>query len=137
MNIGLASQTLAIAFACSPFAIHDCYAARIYNNLDQGVFVGGAQVQYLSQILAGFDDNVEIEAHQRSDSLAWTGDTFVAVYPGIPPNKNQLVCQVGFGPHAQIQGGNYMVIRKAKNNGYNNGFSCVVYDSNNHPIAGQ
>ena len=44
MNIRLASRMLAVALACSPVAIHDCYAARIYNNLGQAV-AGGAHMQ--------------------------------------------------------------------------------------------
>ena len=127
MNTRLASRTLAIALFCSPFAIQSCYAARIYNNLDSAIFVQGAQVLTPVIVFQG-GDSVQLAPHQRSDSLQWTADTGVIVSRDAKGSQN--LCNVGFGPHAQIQGGNYMVVSPPQN-----GVSCAVYDSNHHLIA--
>ena len=143
MNIRLASRTLAIALFCSPFAIQSCYAARIYNNLDTTITVNGSSA---SGLLGG-PTSVKIGPKQRSASLEWTNVTEVYVTGPVnnillrfsarssgqrplPVDQILTVCDVGFGAHARIQGGNYMVVSPPQN-----GVSCAVYDSNHHLIA--
>jgi hypothetical protein len=69
-----------------------------------------------------------IKPGERSESLNWQGITFLAVFNADSLTK---LCQIGFGAHNEIVGGNYMMIRRS-----NNSTNCYVCDSNNNSIVG-
>jgi hypothetical protein len=115
MNIAhmFTTTTLALSSVLLPFS--PCYAARIYNNMSVPITVDGS-----------FGTNVVIESGQRSDSLSWNSSPQVSV-----TGANRQLCYINFGPHAEIQGGNYMIVTPIVG-----GTSCVVCDSEHNPIAG-
>jgi hypothetical protein len=90
-------------------------AARIYNKVNQTINVEGQG-----------GPHVTIAANQRSDSLDWLTVNQVSVFPD---SGTKPLCTLDFGPHAQIQGGNYMIVSGNTN--------CGVCDSNRHVIAGK
>ena len=98
MNTRLASRMLAAALACSPVAIHDCYAARIYNNLDQPINVAST-----------VNGGVQIPAKSVSPSLNWSSSQGLDVFE-LGSVVGGRTCSLSFGFHAQIQGGNYMIV---------------------------
>ena len=103
------------------------HAARIYNFTGDTVKVCkgigilgmvGSGTDCINVPYAGTDGN----NYKRSGSLNWNGTNAVKVI-----NKdNQTICSLDFGVHAQIQGGNYMVIRES---------SCKVYNASNNVIS--
>ena len=120
MNVKRALRVVPVTIGLSLAALSPCYAARIYNDTNAPISVGGDT--------GGFGTWYEtvVQPGQRSSSLDWTTATEVTAYSG-----NKRLCHLGFGPHAQIQGGNYMVVSSSGNN-----TNCVVCDSNHSPIAG-
>lgn len=83
--------------AVALFSVQPALAARIYNFLPIGVVVIG-HVGYTTSIAPG----------ERSGSLGWPAAMAVTVHTAgvsILP-----ICDMGFGGHADIQGGNYMTI---------------------------
>ena len=119
MNVKRILKVMTITMGLSLAALSPCYAARIYNDTNAGIYVGGN--------VGGFGAWywTVVQPGQRSSSLDWPV-TEVTV-----SRDNTILCHVGFGPHAQIQGGNYMVVSSSGNN-----TNCVVCDSNHSSIAG-
>jgi hypothetical protein len=83
------------------------FAARIYNLLPTPVLVTG--------MLSGIGVNsVTLGSGQKSDSIGWGSANYVRVDPASKASTlrttDRPLCQVTFGVHAHIQGGNYMTI---------------------------
>jgi hypothetical protein len=77
-------------------------AARIYNFLEQYVIV---------KIVGGFGlvpSDLTLQPGTRSDSLSWSNVTAIKVQ-----YQNRDVCYFNWWIHAEIQGGNYLVISQA------------------------
>jgi hypothetical protein len=120
MNVKRSLKVVTVTMVLFLAALSPCYAARIYNDTNAGIYVGGNTgglgTWYWTVVQPG----------QRSSSLDWTTVTEVTA-----SSDNKTLCHLGFGPHAQIQGGNYMVVSSSGNN-----TNCVVCDSNHSSIAG-
>jgi hypothetical protein len=112
--------TMTLCLAASP-----CYAARIYNELSFPIIV--ERVNFL-----GLGDNspIFLIPGQKSDSLEWNEANSVLVIDGTNSNK-KVLCDLEFGSHYQIVGGNYMVVSASGND-----TKCVVCDSNHNAIVG-
>jgi hypothetical protein len=123
MNMKHILKVIAITLLCSLITFSPCYAARIYNETNVPIDVGG-------EVIGTVDNYTRVNnlpAGQRSDSLNWKGVTEVIV----TANHNTL-CDLGFGAHNQIVGGNYMIVRgQVPSNA-----QCVVCDSNHKVIVG-
>jgi hypothetical protein len=93
----IASLFLAITLV----ATQSAFAARIYNFLPDKVHIRGRSGSL-------FIHNIDIASGQRSDSLGWS--TVNGVHVFIAPYYNLSLCEISFGSHADMQGGNYMTI---------------------------
>jgi len=120
MNVKRILKVLTLTMVLFLAAFSPCYAARIYNDTNALIVVGGNTGGL------GTWSETAVQPGQRSSSLDWTTVTEVTA-----SSDNKTLCQIGFGPHAQIQGGNYMVVSSSGNN-----TNCVVCDSNHVSLAG-
>jgi hypothetical protein len=126
MNMKHILKVISITLLCSLITFSPCYAARIYNETNVPIDVQG-------EILGTVDNYTRVNnlpAGQRSDSLNWKAVTEVFVEPTA--NHSNTLCQLEFGAHNQIVGGNYMIVRgQVPSNA-----QCVVCDSNHKVIVG-
>ena len=99
MSMKSVLKITALTLACWPMTFQAGYAARIYNDLPT------VTVQVVGLGLPGGQLSISIPARSRSGSLEWPGVYNVIV--NQLPDQTRL-CSLSFGPHAQIQGGNYM-----------------------------
>jgi hypothetical protein len=128
MNVKRILKVVTVTMVLFLAALSPCYAARIYNDTNVRIYVSGTIGPFGGGVLNVNKNEAVVNPGQRSDSLNWTA-TEVSVH-----NDQSVVpemCHLGFGPHLQIIGGNYMVVSSSGNN-----TNCVVCDSNHNPIAG-
>lgn len=97
-------------------AFQPALAARIYNFLPVGVVVIG-HIGYSATIPAG----------ERSGSLGWPAAMGITVHTAS--SSIVPVCDMGFGGHADIQGGNYMTIGHVGNE-----IICTLCNSDHHQM---
>ena len=130
---------LMLPIVVSLFLPHSAQAARIWNNMPFAIVVC-SEYEHIGPDGKCFNgDDIEVDPHSESysfDRKLWTDLKVLAPFPaslgggwtaseGRAENK---VCGLGFGLHAQLQGGNYMVVSPPN--------QCVVCDSNHNPLAG-
>jgi hypothetical protein len=111
-------KALALSAACLPMMFGASYAARIYNQTNGEITVQG-------QPLGG---HVSIAPRGESGSLEWTLVNQVSAFGG---SGGSPLCNLDFGSHAQIQGGNYMIVAPASGH-----VNCGVCDSNHKILDG-
>jgi hypothetical protein len=132
----IAALTLsAVATVSFPLTID---AARLYNELSIPITACSTTDQAPTpngwcffMIGSPNHDDIQVDPHSESYSFDrnWTA---VRVYGGPDFSGPPPLCELGFGPHYQLQGGNYMVVSSCGARCT----ACVVCDSNHNPIAG-
>ena len=123
---------LILPIIVSSFLPHSTQAARIWNNMPFPIVVCAHTLNSDGSCyypLIGVREDIEVNGNSESYSFDRKTWTEVAAYRPIPGGKWGLqICGLGFGAHAQLQGGNYMVVSPPD--------QCVVCNSNHNPLAG-
>jgi hypothetical protein len=119
--VKLKTLALGLAFlgAGALLTMQNAMAARIYNELYLPIKVTG------SGILPG-GPSVTVQPGSRSDSIDWTTsyDMYVNLTNDFP------ICVVGRLGHADLQGGNYLVVSQSQKQ-----VTCTLCDSNHNAIS--
>jgi hypothetical protein len=99
-------------------------AAQIYNQTSYPIYIFPGMCVPGTAACVPAKALITIQPGQRSDSLNWTSINAVGVMTG---NVSALLplCGLDFGYHAEIQGGNYMIVDQS---------NCTVFDTNNSVV---
>ena len=85
MNVKRALRVVPVTIGLSLAALSPCYAARIYNDTNASIYVGGNTGGF------GTWEWTVVKPGQRSDSVDWT--TVTEVYAS---SNNKTSCHLGF-----------------------------------------
>lgn len=107
----------AVAASSCLISFYSAQAARIWNMLDQPIMVVGGDVQ-----------PVTVGAGKEGPSIEWSGALGTQAY--LTLGTQPQLCDVQFGFHHQMVGGNYLVVSAVQDH-----ISCVVCDAGHNVVA--